>query len=55
MTGLLPPFITKDGSPGGQFEGHAWVCSHNDYIVNFISIFIATHCVFAHEIIILKK
>uniref|UniRef100_A0A1X7VMW5 Phosphorylase b kinase regulatory subunit n=1 Tax=Amphimedon queenslandica TaxID=400682 RepID=A0A1X7VMW5_AMPQE len=25
VTGLLPAFITKDGIPGGQFQGHAWI------------------------------
>jgi phosphorylase kinase alpha/beta subunit len=25
VTGLLPPFIGKDGSVGGHYHGHAWV------------------------------
>ena len=25
VTGLLPAFITKDGVPGGEFQGHAWI------------------------------
>ena len=25
VTNLLPPFIAKDGTPGGQYKGHAWI------------------------------